>query len=77
MRPRNWRRMAERHNAAVGAKAPLFASAGLITPLTANDIKECYERWGKVSARSSATSSAFCRALPASGFGACFEIRTG
>ena len=45
MRPRNWNRMAERHNEAVEAKAPLFASAGLITPLTANDIKECYERW--------------------------------
>ncbi|HEY7765911.1 MAG TPA: hypothetical protein VIB38_13045 [Aestuariivirgaceae bacterium] len=37
--------MAERHNAAVEAKAPLFASAGLITPLTADNIKESYERW--------------------------------
>ena len=45
MRPRNWHRMAERHNAAVEAKTPLFVSAGLITPLTPNDIKECYEPW--------------------------------
>jgi hypothetical protein len=37
--------MAERHNAAVEAQAPLLDSAGLITPLTADDIKECYERW--------------------------------
>ena len=44
MRPRNWNRMAERHNAAVEAKTPLFVSARLITLLTADDIKECYER---------------------------------
>jgi hypothetical protein len=37
--------MAERHNAAVEAKAPLLASAGLIRSLTADDIKESYERW--------------------------------
>jgi hypothetical protein len=37
--------MTERHSAAVEAKAPLFASAGLIPPLTADDIRECYERW--------------------------------
>jgi hypothetical protein len=36
--------MAERHNAAVEAKTPLFVSARLITLLTADDIKECYER---------------------------------
>ena len=36
--------MAERHNTAAEAKAPLFAPAGLITLLTADDIKECYER---------------------------------
>jgi hypothetical protein len=37
--------MAARHNTAVEAKTPLFASAGLITPLTADDIKESYECW--------------------------------
>ena len=36
--------MAQTHNTAVEAKAPLSASAGLITPLTADDIKEIYER---------------------------------
>ncbi len=45
MNGRNWKRMAERHNAAVVAKAPLLASAGLITPLTAAEIRASYERW--------------------------------
>jgi hypothetical protein len=45
MRARNWSRMAERHNTALEAKAPLFASAGLITLVTADEIKDSYERW--------------------------------
>lgn len=45
MKDRNWNKMAERHNAAMEAKAPLLASAGLIAPLTAGDIQASYERW--------------------------------
>ena len=45
MKDSNWNRMAERHNAAVEAKAPLLASAGLIKPLTAEEIQASYERW--------------------------------
>jgi hypothetical protein len=45
MKDRNWNRMAERHNAAVAAKAPLLASAGLIRPLTAEEIQASHERW--------------------------------
>src|SRR5581483_11769553 len=45
MRSRNWSRMAERHNAAAEARAPLLASAGLIRPLGAEDIQASYERW--------------------------------
>jgi hypothetical protein len=37
--------MAERHNAAVEGKAPLLASAGLLTPWTAEKIRASYERW--------------------------------
>lgn len=37
--------MAERRNAAVEAKTPLLASAGLIRPLTAEEIQASYERW--------------------------------
>jgi len=37
--------MTERHNAAVEAKTPLLASAGLIRPLTAEEIQASYERW--------------------------------
>ena len=33
------------HNAAVEEKAALLASAGLITPLTAAEIRASYERW--------------------------------
>ncbi len=45
MRERNWNRMAGRHNAAVEAKTPLLASAGLIRPLTAEEIQASHERW--------------------------------
>ena len=45
MRAQNWSRMAERHNMAVEARTPLLASAGLITPLTGEEIKASYERW--------------------------------
>ncbi len=37
--------MAQRHNAAVEQKMPLLASAGLITPVTADEIQATYERW--------------------------------
>ena len=45
MDDRNWNRIAQRHNAAVEIKAPLLASAGLITRLTAEQIRASYERW--------------------------------
>ena len=45
MRARNWSGMAERHNAAAEARAPLLASAGLIRPLSAEEIQASYERW--------------------------------
>ena len=45
MRARNWSRMAERHNAAAEARAPLLASAGLIRALSAEEIQASYERW--------------------------------
>ena len=45
MNDRDWNRMAERHNAAVEAKVPLLASAGLIAPLTAEEMRASYERW--------------------------------
>ena len=45
MKAQNWNRMAERHNAAVESRAPLLASAGLIRPLTAEEIQASYERW--------------------------------
>jgi len=45
MRAQNWNRMAERHNAVVAARGPLLASAGLITQVTAEEIKASYERW--------------------------------
>ncbi len=45
MNERNWNRMAQKHNAAVEEKMPLLASAGLITPVTADEIQATYERW--------------------------------
>ena len=39
--------MAERHNAVMESKTPLLAAAGLITPLTADDIKASCERWDR------------------------------
>lgn len=47
MTSKNWNRMAERHNAVVEAKTPLLAAAGLITPLTADEIRASYERWDR------------------------------
>jgi hypothetical protein len=44
MKARNWDRIADRQNAAMEAKAPLFASAGLIRPVTAKEIQLSYER---------------------------------
>ena len=45
MNDRNWNRMAQRHNAAVEEKMPLLVSAGLIRPVTADEIQATYERW--------------------------------
>jgi hypothetical protein len=45
MNDRNWDKMAKRHNAAVEAKAPLLAAAGLIRPVTAEEIQASYECW--------------------------------
>ena len=47
MNGRNWNKMADRHNAAVEAKMPLLASAGLVERLTPKEIKATYERWDR------------------------------
>ena len=73
----NWNRMAGRHNAAVEAKAPLLASAGLIRPLTAEEIQASYERWCREREQLRLQQVPSCRALPAPGLAARFEGRAG
>jgi hypothetical protein len=77
MSDRNWNRMAERHNAAVEAKAPLLASAGLITLLTAEEIRASYERWHGEREKTPAATGPFRRALPAPGLAPRLEGRVG
>lgn len=74
---RTWNRMAERHNAAVEARAPLLASAGLIRPVTTEEIQATYEHWQRERGETAASAGPFCRALPAPGLAARFKGRAG